>query len=585
MQPYNQCKRITSLLFCTVLLLGGTVLVGTAWAQTPPIGKLLYEKLAKTQQEYREAMATGDSLEVAEMCYRMGKRYIGMGDYLTAQNWFIRSLRIREPLGMSEDIGKIYLRMAEMETQQKKYPETMNYARQALANFSHVQSRHGLMGAYIVLAGTHELGWKLNREKPGIVPHASLDSTLYYFRRAEQLALTLKKPYDIANVYACMGRALILKDANQAIPYLKKAYAINHQSNQPYILINLAQQLAKCYLMLGQSQIAKKWLDEAIQARASQRFGDYWQNRDLEETYTNYYQQTDQWKQAFTHQHKYYMYYINALNADREGAISRIEMLYENEKKEIKLKAQQQELKLRRENLKAQQRVTVMTTLLLVIACMASVVFYWLFRKYQRISGHNAKLVKEQNHRVKNNLQSITNLLGLQFNQLTDAVARRAVEESLLRVEAMALVHQRLYDGDRLVEVNLGQYIPELVGGVLRSFDFGDIKPQYNLDPIWLDADVAINVGLLLNELVTNSCKYAFPFHPNPRLEIGCQQEQGQIQVWVSDNGPGFTWPVKGNSFGMKLIDMIIDKLKGKGILPWMRAFILRYRSSIEPKR
>ena len=565
MQLYNPYKQITSLLFSAALLVGSGALVGTTWAQTPPVGKILYEKLVKTQQEYREAMATGDSLEVAEMCYRMGKRYVGLGDYLTAQNWFVRSLRIREPLGPSEDIGKVYLRMAEMASMQKKYQETMNYARRALANMAYVHSRHGLMDAYSVLAGAHELGWEMNQEKPGRVPHASLDSTMYYFRRAEQLALVLKKPYDIANVYACMGRAIALKDVNQAIPYFKKAYTINQQQKQAYVIINLAQQLAKCYLMLGQPQTAKKWLDEALQARGTQRYGDYWQNRALEETYTSYYQQTEQWEQAFAHQHKYYTYYINELNADREGAISRVEMLYENDKKELELKAQQQELKLRRENLKAQQRITVMTTLLLLIACMASLVFYWLFRKYQRISGHNAKLVKEQNHRVKNNLQSITNLLGLQFNQLTDAVARRAVEESLLRVEAMALVHQRLYDGDRLVEVNLEQYVPELVGGVLRSFDFGHINPRYNLDAIWLDADVAINVGLLLNELVTNSCKYAFPFHPHPRLEIGCRQEQGQIQVWFSDNGPGFTRSVKGNSFGMKLIDMIIDKLKGKG--------------------
>jgi two-component sensor histidine kinase len=139
------------------------------------------------------------------------------------------------------------------------------------------------------------------------------------------------------------------------------------------------------------------------------------------------------------------------------------------------------------------------------------------------------------------------------------------VEESLLRVEAMALVHQRLYDGDRLIEIDLMQFIPELVNGVLRSYSFGHIQPIYSLSPIWLNADVAINMGLLLNELATNSCKYALPLHPNPVLTVGCQEENGRILFWYEDNGPGFTPSTKGNSFGMKLIDMITQKLKGKG--------------------
>nr|WP_262923874.1 sensor histidine kinase [Spirosoma liriopis] len=205
-----------------------------------------------------------------------------------------------------------------------------------------------------------------------------------------------------------------------------------------------------------------------------------------------------------------------------------------------------------------------MTTVLFGITAIGCLVFYWLFRKYRRLSEHNAKLVKEQNHRVKNNLQSITSLLGLQYNRLTDPAAREAVEESLLRVEAMALVHQRLYDGERLVEVDLREYIPELVSGVLRSFNFNHVQPKYTLSPIWLDADRAISVGLLLNELVTNSCKYAFPDHPNPALAISCQEVNGKLNVLFVDNGPGFTPKPKANSFGMKLMDMITQKLKGK---------------------
>ncbi|QHV95749.1 histidine kinase dimerization/phosphoacceptor domain -containing protein [Spirosoma endbachense] len=565
MQFVNLRNSFIRLLVRLICIAGGMLLTFLAPAQTPVVGKVLYEKLAKTQQEYQEAMATGDSLEVAEVCYLLGKRYNALGDYVNAQAWYIRSLRIREPLGPSENIGKTYLRMAENQIRQKQYNQAKRLVSQATANFRHIHSQHGMMGATIVMAGVHELGWRMNRDKPGSAPFSSLDSSLYYFKQAEQLAISLKKPFDIANVYACMGNALMQKDGNLALPYLKKAYAINRQERSPYGIINSSQGLANCYLALGQPLIAKKWLDEAKFICDTARHGDYWQNDQLEESYTRVYERMGNWKQAFLHQRKYYSFQVDALTADREGAIARAGMLYESEKKEAKLKAQQNELELRQQNLNTQKRLSLMTTVLFVLAGLACLVFYWLFRKYRRISEHNAKLVKEQNHRVKNNLQSITNLLGLQFNRLTDPAARKAVEESLLRVEAMALVHRRLYDGDRLIEVDLMQFIPELVNGVLRSYSFGHIQPIYSLSPIWLNADVAINVGLLLNELATNSCKYALPLHSNPVLTVGCQEENGRILFWYEDNGPGFTPSTKGNSFGMKLIDMITQKLKGKG--------------------
>jgi two-component sensor histidine kinase len=558
MQPRNQRKLWTRLMLNLLLLLPGTLLVPEALAQNPPTGQLLLDKLVKTQQEYTGAMATGDSLEVADVCYRLGKRYSSLGEYITAQKWYTRSLRIQEPLGPSEGIGKVYMRMAEDWIRKKNYAVSLIYARQAMANCLSARSEHAIMSANITMAGVHELGWKLNHEKANSAPGASLDSSLYYFRRAEVLALSLKKPLDIALVYACMARVLVLRDKKQALPYLQKAYTIQVSQNHYYGIMNVSQELANFYLALNQPTPAKIWLDRAALIRDTTRHGEYWQNSLLEEAYTKLYQQTGDWQRAFDHQEKYQAYQLASLNADREGSIARITTQYESEKKELALKAQQK-------HLDTQKRLTLLATLLALLLGGACVLLFLLFLKYRRISEYNARLVKEQNHRAKNNLQSITNLLGLQSNRLTDPAARQAVEESLMRVEAMALVHRRLYDSDHLAEVDLMQFIPELVEGVLRSYSLGDIQPLYGLSPIWLRADVAINLGLLLNELVTNACKYALPLHPAPVLEIGCQEEKGRILLWFSDNGPGFIPTVAGNSFGMKLIGIITKKLNGTG--------------------
>ncbi|WP_338874717.1 sensor histidine kinase [Spirosoma sp. SC4-14] len=530
-------------------------------AQIPPIGKHLYDKLAQTQQEYRATMATGDSMQVAEVCYLMGKRYSALGDYVTAQKWFIRSLRIREPRGPSEAIGKVYLRLAENQFIQNQHELSVHYTRRAITNFQQVRSLHGMMSAYLMVGGLYKPD-STARAKAGVA--TSFDSTFYYLRKAEHIALTLKKPLDIANISLLLGKALTEHDRTQGLSYLKKAYTINLQIGLAYGIINSSLALANWYVVARQPLLAKKWLDYATFVRDTAQHGDYSQNKELHELYSSVYRQTGQWKLAFEHQQKSFLLRIEALNADREGAIARAGFQYENEKKEAQLKTQQKELALRQENLKTQTLLTVLIMALFLITGIACAVYYWLFRKYRRLSEQNAKLVKEQNHRVKNNLQSITNLLGLQFNRLTDETARKAVEESLLRVEAMALVHQRLYDGDRLVEIDLVQYVPELVGGVLRSFSYGYVQPFYTLPPLWLDADSAINLGLLLNELVTNACKYAFPLSNDPALNIGYQEDNGKLHVWFSDNGPGLTTPVKKNSFGMKLIDMVTQKLKGQ---------------------
>jgi len=548
-----------------VILISGVLQTGCLFAQTPAVGQHLHQKLLNAQWQYQKSLATGDSLAVAEACYILGKRYVGLGDYRVAQQWFVRSLRIREPGGPSEEVSKTYLRMAENTVRQRQYEPAMRYARRAYENARQVQSKHGMMSADIVLAGVHGLGSPLDGKKSHSAPDNRLDSVLYHLRRAEQLALLLNNKADISNVYACMGNALAPSNAARAVSYLHKAYAINRQDrSQLYSLINLSQQLADCYLRLGQPLTAKKWLDRAVYSRDTANFGDYEQISHLEATYTALYKQTGDWKRAFEHQDNYYKLQLKTSNADRDGTVARLELGYESQKKEARLRAQQQELTLRQANLKVQQRLTLVTAVLLLLAVSGCVVFYWSFTKYKRMSSYNAKLVREQNHRVKNNLQSITSLLGLQFNRLADSDARDAVGESLLRVEAMALVHQRLYDGDRLAEVNLREYIPELVNGVLRSFNFNHIQPVFKLQPMWLDADLAINIGLLLNELVTNSCKYAFGSTPAPALEIGFREKDGRMYFWFSDNGPGFTSSVKKNTFGLKLIDMITRKLGGE---------------------
>jgi two-component sensor histidine kinase len=527
--------------------------------KSSPVGNVLFTKLRKTQAEYRQAVASGDSERIAEACYLLGKRYGGLGDYMLSQRWYIRSLQIREPLGPSEGIGKAYLRLAEIQVGLKHFDEALIYVRRALVSHRKANSMHGVMGAYNVLGGVYFLGSEMNRAKHSQTSRLYSDSALYYYHQAELAALSLNKPLDIARIYYCMSDLYHLRDGPRAILYLKKALAIFTREADFYGMINCHRQLAKGYIARRQPELARNSLDQARKIADSKHAGDFLQNRDIENAYTWLYQLTGNWKLAFRHLEKAHELESININSERESAIARLSIEYETEKKESQLKAQQQEL----ENLRTQKRLTLVTSALLAITAIMSAVFFWLYRKNRRMSRMNAVLIKEQNHRVKNNLQVISGLLSLQSNRLSDQSAKRAIEESQLRIQAMSLLHRRLYDGERLAEVNLATFIPELVGGVLQTYGFTTLQPDYELDEIWLHADKAVYLGLILNELITNSCKYAFPDHQAPVLRVVCNQTDERINLTVADNGPGFDSRARPESFGMGLIAIQTKQLKG----------------------
>lgn len=187
-------------------------------------------------------------------------------------------------------------------------------------------------------------------------------------------------------------------------------------------------------------------------------------------------------------------------------------------------------------------------------------------------------LMRELHHRVKNNLAIVSSLLNLQTYRLTDSGAIEAVQESQRRVEAMSLIHQRLYRTDAVTTINMTDYITDLAESLMAAYGYGpdtfDLSVRVN-DPE-LDVDAAIPLGLILNELLTNSFKYAYG---NNRHRIGrLKQPSLRIDLWkdngltleVQDNGPGLDlsqWQnldVDTDSFGRQLIWSLSEQVGGK---------------------
>ena len=178
-------------------------------------------------------------------------------------------------------------------------------------------------------------------------------------------------------------------------------------------------------------------------------------------------------------------------------------------------------------------------------------------------------LLKEIHHRVKNNLQIIISLLNLQTGYIKDEVTLKAVKDGQSRVRSMALVHEKFYQSDELSEIDFAEYIEKLCHYLYQSY--GDktdrIDVQIKGDKIGLDMDTAMPCGLLVNEIVSNAYKYAFPDQEKGTILIEFKKSNGKMTLFIHDNGIGF--PIeydleKSESLGMQLIQALTSQLDGE---------------------
>ena len=187
----------------------------------------------------------------------------------------------------------------------------------------------------------------------------------------------------------------------------------------------------------------------------------------------------------------------------------------------------------------------------------------------ERLLRDNEWLLREVHHRVKNNLQIVMSLLNSQSAYLQDEAALNAVQESQHRVQAMSLIHQKLYKSNNVSNIFMPDYIDDLVEYLKDSFKTGqNIYFELLIDPISLDVLHAVPVGLILNEVITNAIKYAFPPGPDDRIMITLQQnEENQLALTVRDNGKGFSQELdlsKRTSFGLTLVSGLTQELGGE---------------------
>ena len=223
-----------------------------------------------------------------------------------------------------------------------------------------------------------------------------------------------------------------------------------------------------------------------------------------------------------------------------------------------------------------QQKIIIWGSLiaLFIFAVLASFIFQ-LYNKVRSQKELVTKSLDEKNvllreihHRVKNNLQVVSSLLALQSKYIQDDNALNALQQGQDRVHSMALIHEDLYRSENIKGVDTEIYFEQLIDNLFESYNIHEDKVDLEMDvePLSLDVDTMIPLGLILNELVSNSLKHAFKSDKKGKIWVRLHEVDRELILEVKDNGTGISnmEDMEGKSFGYELVKAFARKLKAK---------------------
>ena len=495
--------------------------------------------------------ANNDKKGQANTYFRIGWIYKRKGDIEKGMNEDMQGLRLMESIGDGAGISKAYNRLSEDLARQGRLKEALQYAMQSIDLSIKNDARYELLFAYFMAANTY------------IAMNENVQSLTYYNKAVDLIPGAGLNNMELASLLNSRGNAL--KHLNRYVEALKDyeaALALAKKMNLPFGISSGIANLGEVNLLMGNYEKALGYQLETV--RMQERDSDY---SNLKENYmhvSSIYEQLGDYKNSLYYQKKALTLRDSLAPAESDAAMSELLTKYETEKKEATITSQMNELS-------QQRRVQWLGAGLVVLL---AVFLFFGYRSYRNrtktnklLAAKNAEnelLLKEIHHRVKNNLEVVSGLLALQSAQIDDPNTKEAMQESQNRVQSIGIVHQKLYQGTNLGSIEMKDYFLNLSECILDSFGAAKrVTIECSMEKINIDIDTAVPLGLIVNELLTNTLKYAFPNGQDGKVLIKLQKNKDGLHLEVSDNGVGKSGLTQGTGFGGQLISLLTRQLGG----------------------
>lgn len=394
-----------------------------------------------------------------------------------------------------------------------------------------------------------------------------LDSALINFQKALELKREMNDVSSMGITLNNIGEVLMMKGKlKEAEDLLKQGLAIRLQTKEKTGQVSSRVNLAKVYMKYENHVAADRELTLSEEMATSLALLE-----DLKEIYELQVQlnhKNGRLVKALDYSQKLLIVKDSLLNQDKAKSLAEMQTRYESLKKEDRISLLEKEGLLQVLELERKQIWIRSMALAMILILVIVVLIYYNLRTVRKNKVHIELLLKELHHRVKNNLQILSSLLSLQSQQLTDDNAIKAVKSSESRINAMALIHRKLYTVGQNRTVDIKEYITELIQYLVYSYGYHEknFKLDLEITEINIDVDKAIPLGLILNELISNAFKHAYQNQPNPRLIINlAYPDAHELDICIKDNGAGMPSvdEKQRKTFGMKIVSTLIKELKG----------------------
>ncbi len=491
-----------------------------------------------------------DSVIMASCYLSSGMVHERKASYLLAKQLYLKAARIFSDLGDRDGLSSSYNSVGNIQNKLGEFNSALFYYQKSLHLWTELKD--SLNHKADIAASLNNIGdlYKENKQYDKALSY--LSSALFYKREIGNDQSTAHTLSALGEVYELKGKLSL------ALRYYQEAYKIRENVGDRIGIANSANLLASIYLTSKKYTDAEKYLLESrkIAGEDSLR-GELLKNYDLSR---KLYRNTNQFQLALQYDELYIKLDHLLLDEAAIRALKEMEVKYEAAENLEKNKRLVEELK--QEEALSYFKTGGIVSLLMIIALI-------LLAYFQKIKGKRKTeaLMRELNHRVKNNMQVLSSLLSLQYDQLEDKSARAAIQETRNRVKAMGVVHRKLYLGKELSLVSIHDFIMELTAELRMSYGFEEAEKvaiHFDLDNLEILADKAIPLGLIMNEILSNAFKYAFT-DKYPRLDISLKKVNKGVTIIVKDNGNGIHIDNQHkDSFGFKLIKMLCKQLHAK---------------------
>lgn len=372
-------------------------------------------------------------------------------------------------------------------------------------------------------------------------------------------------------IYLNLGIAYMnLERYNMAEEALAQAAAICKERRLKRSFLLVWNNFVKLYYRSGDLGRAREFLDLAEDQVAPSNLTE---QAVIYEMKAKIYEEEKDWENALTFLKMKQIYTDSIESMEKLEAITEIETKYQTQQKELQNQALQRENELQAQ-INRNQRLGLGGLSLGLLALAGLSIF--LYRQRQRIQAQKSEielLHREQRHRMMNNLVFANSLMSLQVNRLKEQPeAQQAVKEADARLRAMSVLQSRLHhDGEGQKTVAIREYLEEITTALQRSFGSPEQPLRIHLqapDAERVDGEAAMRIGLIVNELATNSCKHAFAEQPNPEINVALQPEtEGHYRLIYTDNGSGLPADFQVDtkqSMGLFLIHNLVKQLNGR---------------------